>query len=294
VPTPLEEAPPGLAGGRPLFLKREDVHELGAFKWRGALPALEKYRAEGADAVVTASTGNHGAATAWAAERTGVRAVVFVPEDASAAKVELLRSLGAELHEVGADLDASKDLAREHATANDLPFFEDGDEPAQFEGYEAIGEEILRQLGRAPATVIVPVGNGALIIGVRRGIGRVTGVVAKEAPVMALSVEAGHPVDCDRCATFADGMAVRVAIPSAVAELRRGYSMGMVSEREIAYAVRDYAAVGMRVEGAGAAALAAFRKRRYQVEPTVVIVTGRNIDEELHRRCVEDPDSFPD
>ena len=295
LPTPLEEAPRELSGGRPLYLKREDVHELGAFKWRGALPALEKYRAGGADAVVTASTGNHGAATAWAAERTGMRAVVFVPEGASAAKVALLEDLGAELHAVGADLDASKDLAREHASANDLPFFEDGAEPAQFDGYKAVGEEILRQLGRPPATVIVPVGNGALIIGVFRGIGRVSGVVAKEAPVMALSLEAGRPVECDRSATFADGMAVRVAIPLAVDELRgRTIPMMMVSEREIAHAVRDYAQAGIRVEGSGAASLAAYRRRPAEQEPIVLIVTGRNIDHELHRRCVEDPDSFPD
>jgi threonine dehydratase len=295
LPTPLEEAPPELSGGRPLFLKREDVHELGAFKWRGALPALEKYRAAGADAVVTASTGNHGAATAWAAERTGMRAVVFVPEGASEAKVAILDQLGAELHPAGADLDASKDLAREHATANDLPFFEDGAETAQFDGYEAIGEEILRQLGQPPATVIVPVGNGALIIGVRQGIGRVTGVVAKEAPVMALSMEAGHPVECDRNATFADGMAVRVAIPLAVAELGgKGVPMSMVSEREIAHAVGDYARAGIRVEGSGAASLAAYRNRRPQLEPVVLIVTGRNIDDDLHRRCVENPYSFPD
>jgi threonine dehydratase len=294
LPTPLEEAPPELSEGRPLFLKREDVHELGAFKWRGALPALEKYRAGGAGAVVTASTGNHGTATAWAAERTGMRAVVFVPEAASKSKLALLEQLGAELHRVGSDLDEAKDLAREHAAANDLPFFEDGAEPAQFDGYEAIGVEILRQLGRAPETVIVPVGNGALIIGVRQGIGRVSGVVAKEAPVMALSVEAGHPVECDRSATFADGMAVRVAIPLAVEELRRGYPMMMVSEREIAHAVREYSAAGIRVEGAAAAPLAAYRKRRPRLEPIVLIVTGRNIDDELHRRCVEDPDSFPD
>ena len=195
LPTPLEEAPPSLSGGRPLFLKREDVHELGAFKWRGALPALESFRARGADGVVTASTGNHGAATAWAAERLGMRAVVFVPEEASEAKLGLLEQLGAELHRVGADLDESKELAREHAAANDLPFFEDGAEPAQFDGYEAIGREISEQLGRPPARVIVPVGNGALIIGVARGVGPVLGVVAKEAPVMALSVEAGHPVE---------------------------------------------------------------------------------------------------
>ena len=295
LPTPLEEAPRELSGGRPLYLKREDVHELGAFKWRGALPALEKYRAGGADAVVTASTGNHGAATAWAAERTGMRAVVFVPEGASAAKVALLEQLGAELHPVGADLDESKDLAREHAAANDLPFFEDGAEPAQFDGYEEIGEEIGRQLGEAPATVIVPVGNGALIIGVYRGIGRVSGVVAKEAPVMALSMEAGRPVECDQSDTFADGMAVRVAIPLAVDELRdKPISMSMVSDREIAHAVRDYASAGIRVEGSGAASLAAYRKRAPDAEAVVLLITGRNIDDELHRRCVEEPDSFPD
>ena len=224
-----------------------------------------------------------------------MRAVVFAPADASAAKVGLLEQLGAELHRVGRDLDESKDFAREHAETNDLPFFEDGAEPAQFDGYEAIGEEILRQLGEPPRRVIVPVGNGALIIGVHRGIGRVSGVVAKEAPVMALSVEAGHPIDCDRSATFADGMAVRVAIPLAVEEMRRGgYPMMMVSEREIAHAVRDYAAAGIRVEGAAASALAAFRKLPAEREPTVLIVTGRNIDDDLHRRCVEDPDSFPD
>jgi threonine dehydratase len=293
-PTPLEEAPPELAEGRPLFLKREDMHELGAFKWRGALPALEAFRSRGADGVVTASTGNHGAATAWAAQRLGMRAVVFVPEEVSAAKLALLEQLDAELQRVGADLDQSKDLAREYATASALPFFEDGAEPAQFDGYEAIGEEILRQLGGPPARVIVPVGNGALIIGVARAIGRVLGVVAKEAPVMALSVEAGRPVDCDRCATFADGMAVRVAIPLAVEELRRGTPMMMVSEREIARAVGDYAAAGIRVEGAAAAALAAFRDLPPEHEPTVLIVTGRNIDDELHRRAVEEPDSFPD
>ena len=294
-PTPLEEAPPALADGRSLFLKREDVHELGAFKWRGALPALEEYRGRGAQGVVTASTGNHGAATAWAAARLDMRATVFVPEKASEAKLGLLEQLGAELHRAGADLDESKELARGHAEANDLAFFEDGAEPAQFDGYEAIGREIVEQLGRAPARVIVPVGNGALIIGIARGLEPVVGVVAKEAPVMKLSVEAGHPVDCDRSATFADGMAVRVAIPLAVEEMTRiGMPMTMVSERAIARAVGDFAGVGIRVEGSAAAALAGFRELGADGEPTVLVVTGRNIDDELYRRAVEDPDSFPD
>ena len=78
-PTPLEPAPQTISAGREIWLKREDAHELGAFKWRGALPTLERYLAEGASAVVTASTGNHGAATAWAAKRLGLDSIVYVP-----------------------------------------------------------------------------------------------------------------------------------------------------------------------------------------------------------------------
>src|SRR5215216_6364305 len=178
--TPLEEAPHSLAGDRRLLLKREDVHELGAFKWRGALPSLRRYRERGAEAVVTASTGNHGAATAWAAERTGMRAVVFGPENASRAKVGVMEELGAELHLVGPDLDEAKEHAREFAAERNLPFFEDGAEPAQFDGYRAITTEILEQLGEPPAAVVVPVGNGALLIGIARGlpVGERIGVVA--------------------------------------------------------------------------------------------------------------------
>ena len=168
--TPLEPAPAALGAGDSVWLKREDVHELGAFKWRGALPALEHFRDRGIEAVVTASTGNHGAATAWAAQRTGMRAIVFVPAEASRAKVSRLEELGAELHRVGDDLDASKELAREFAAERGLAFFEDGAEPAQFDGYAAIGREIVEQLGAPPARVVVPVGNGALLIGVVRGL----------------------------------------------------------------------------------------------------------------------------
>jgi threonine dehydratase len=295
-PTPLEEAPAELAAGRRLFLKREDVHELGAFKWRGALPALDAYRERGADAVITASTGNHGAATAWAAGRTGVRAVVYLPEGASRSKLDLLERLGAEVRAAGADVDEAKDAARAHAERDGLPFFEDGAERAQFDGYAAIGREVVEQLGERPALTLVPVGNGALLIGVARGLGGgATGVVAKYAPVMKLSVEAGRPVECDRMSTFADGLAVRVAVPLAVDELvRLGTPFVEVSERAIARAVGAYAAAGLRVEGSAAAALAALGEVEQPDGPVVLIVTGSNIDDDLHRRAVEEPDSFPD
>jgi threonine dehydratase len=294
--TPLEDAPAALAQGRRLLLKREDTHELGAFKWRGALPSLERYRDAGAGAVITASTGNHGAAAAWAAQRTGLRAIVFVPDQASAAKLELLASLGAEVIHAGADVDEAKDAARAQAERDGLPFFEDGAEPAQFEGYAAIGREIVEQLGETPALTIVPVGNGALLIGVARGLdgGAALGVVSKGAPVMALSVDAGRPVECDLCATFADGLAVRVAVPLAVEQLvELGTPFAQVSERAIARAVGDFAAAGIRVEGSTGAGLAALDHAPPD-GPVVLIVTGRNIDDDLHRRAVEQPETFPD
>jgi threonine dehydratase len=295
MPTALEEAPPALAQGRRLLLKREDTHELGAFKWRGALPSLERYRDAGARAVITASTGNHGAATAWAAQRTGMRAIVYVPDRASQAKLDLLGQLGAEVRPAGADVDQAKDAARAEAGRRRLPFFEDGAEPAQFEGYAAIGREIVEQLGETPALTIVPVGNGALLIGVARGLdgGAALGVVSKGAPVMALSVAAGRPVECDLCATFADGLAVRVAVPLAVTELvELGTPFVEVSERDIARAVGAFAGADMRVEGSTGAGLAALRHAPAE-GPVVLIVTGRNIDDDLHRRAVEEPESFP-
>ena len=220
--TPLEQAPPALGDGRRLFLKREDLHELGAFKWRGALPTLEAYRAAGARAVVTASTGNHGAATAWAAERLGLDAVVYAPEAVSRTKLALLEAHGAEVRLVGADLDEAKEQARLYAAEKGVPFFEDGAERAQYEGYGAIAAEILEQADEAPAAVVVPVGNGALLAGIglvlcerAAEVGRI-GVAAKEAPVMVESWEAGSVEPSSRSATFADGLAVRVAIPLAV------------------------------------------------------------------------------
>jgi threonine dehydratase len=296
-PTPLEEAPPALAAGRRLLLKREDTHELGAFKWRGALPVLEGYRDAGASEVITASTGNHGAATAWAAQRVGLRAVVYVPEQVSQAKLELMRGVGADVRHMGADADVAKDAARRHAERDGLPFFEDGAEPAQFEGYAAIGREIVEQLGESPALTVAPVGNGALLIGVARGLdgAAALGVVSKGAPVMALSVEAGRPVDCDLCETFADGLAVRVAIPLAVEELvELGTPFVQVSERAIARAVGAFAAAGIRVEGSTAAGLAGLGEVEPPEGPIVLIVTGHNIDDNLHRRAVENPDSFAD
>jgi threonine dehydratase len=271
-----------------IYLKREDEHELGAFKWRGAQAVLEQLRPP---VVVTASTGNHGAATAWAAKRAGARAIVFVPQQASAAKVALIQAQGAELYRVGADMDEAKAAARAYAAEHDAFFFEDGVEPAQFDGYEAIGHELLDELPE-PGAVVVPVGNGALAIGVLRAVAKRApaalrvAVAAEEAPAMWESWRAGAPVDSDRCSTFADGLAVRVAIPLAVAELNQlVQQFELVSEAELEQAMRAYAEDGIRVEGAAAAPLAVAR-RVWLPRPLVLIVTGRNVDDALYNRIL--------
>ena len=164
LPTPLErfDAP----SGRTVHLKREDVHELGAFKWRGALPTVEAYRNRGASAVVTASTGNHGAAVAWSSRRVGLGAIVYAPEGASRAKLALITAQGAEIRLTGRDLDAAKEEGVRFAAESGAPFFEDGVEPTQYDGYASIADEVLGQLETPPAALIVPVGNGALICGI--------------------------------------------------------------------------------------------------------------------------------
>jgi threonine dehydratase len=262
---------------------------------------LDRYAADGARAVVTASTGNHGAATAWAARRVGLDAIVYAPATASSAKLALMGDDGAEIRQTGADLDEAKEEARAHASQQGLPFFEDGAEPAQYEGYGAIADEILAQAPEPPSAILVPLGNGALLGGIGLTISRAAatveriGVAAKEAPVMVDSWNAGRPVPGERSATFADGLAVRVAIPLAVEVLGKvATRMVLVSERRIAEAVGEYASAGVRAEGAAAAALAAVPDLDDLGDPLVLVVTGRNIDDELFRQACEHPDSFPD
>ena len=296
--TPLEQAPAGLASGD-VYLKREDLHELGAFKWRGALPAVRAYRDRGATRVVSASTGNHGAATAWAARELGLRAIVFVPELATEAKLSRIVALGAELHRGGGDFDEAKSAAAVYAEANGLPLFVDGAEPEQYEGYRAIGSEIAGELAGAVGTVVVPVGNGALIGGIGEaltGTGwHVVGVVAKDAPVMAYSFDAGEVREAASGATIADGLAVRVAIPYAVERVQPVVEqMVRVSERELAQAIGRFARAEIRVEASAAAALAALDHLPLATAPVVLVVTGSNIDDELFARACRSPETFPD
>ena len=160
-----------------------------------------------------------------------------------------------------------------------------------------IGLEIKNSLPEVEY-VFVPLGNGALIGGIGSVLKEfnpqinIIGVQSERAPCMALSFEAGKPVNTPECDSFAGGMAVRVAIPEAVELMLEVVDdVILVSETELKKAVGQfYNSTGHLVEGAGAAALAAALESGDSIRGSkiCVIATGANLDEDLKREILRD------
>jgi threonine dehydratase len=293
-PSPLERAD-GLAGGAKILLKREDLGPNGSFKWRGALCALSHLAHERGAAVVTASTGNHGAATAWAADQFGLEAHVVVPEGANELKCRLIEDNGAILHRSGADLDAADEYAHRLAAAIGAPYFEDGALAAQLLGTATIGSEIA---AADPDVVIAPLAVGALVGGIGEGLAaagsaaRLYGVQAASHDAIARRIQ-GRPPAAEPGRTFADGLAdVRVLEPAFGACREHLSGVAVVNEVELEAAVRDlWTYTGIVAEGAGAAALAGLRSLdlgdRADLR-VILVISGRNLDPQVARRIVPD------
>jgi threonine dehydratase len=292
-PTPLEPAP-ALRRNATVLLKREDLGPNGAFKWRGALAAVADLRAGGATEVVTASSGNHGAATAWAARRLGLIAHVVVPSEATGIKCELIEANGATLHRFGAGVEEAGAHARELAQSLGAPYLEDGGSPAQLAGAATIADELE---GAEAEAVIAPVGVGALAGGLGIGFAslerprRLIGVQVSGYDRIARAL-AGRPwpADAER-ATFADGLAdTRLVEPAYGACREHLERLLVVDDTALRAAVRELnEATGLVVEGAGAAALAGLRVLEAEgAEPAtaVLIVSGRNLDPAVAREIL--------
>jgi threonine dehydratase len=285
-PTRLERAASLSDAGRDLYLKLECELPTGSFKVRGAVHALSVNVARrGLREVVAASTGNHGAAVAYAGRLLGVPATIVLPASPNPVKAARIRELGATLIETGIDLTAAIDAAREYAAARSGMFFlhdaEDPDIPA---GTAQIGREVVEQLPAADA-IYVPMGDTALIRGVASAAKelkpsmRIVGVAAESAPAYYLSWQQGAPVETETANTIADGLAVRRPLQPNVAEIRRLVDeVVLVSEREMLEAIaRLHFEEQVTAEPAGAAATAAWLKRRNPARTSVALVTGRNI-----------------
>jgi threonine dehydratase len=300
-PTRIARAASLSSPGHDVFLKIETGLPTGSFKVRGAIYALSKHLAAGGvTEVVCASTGNHGAAVAYAAQLLDVLATIFLPADPNPVKAARILALGARLVEGGTDLSAAIDAAQEYAARAAAFFLHDASDPDVPAGTATIGAEIVQQLPEVDA-IYVPMGDTALIRGVAaaakqsRPSIRIIGVVAERAPAYQLSWEsarraegsglraAGPALKADRrelnaadvvetatCDTIADGLAVRRPLAPNVAAIRELVDDVLaVSEEEMIGAIRWLREREQLIaEPAGAAATAAFLAGSKRTRPT--------------------------
>ncbi len=278
--------------GVPVIVKVETVNPIRSFKGRGTWVVVAAMAGEGTigpeRAIVCASAGNFGQGVAFAARAYGVPAVVFCSTHANRAKVERMRALGANVIEAGEDFDDARGASEAYALEYGAELLVDGNDPRISTGAATMALEVTDAVTAGalpmPAVAVVPVGNGALINGVASWLRhaapgcRILGVQAEAAAAMTLSWRAGRPIDTDTAATYADGIASRVAIPRAV-ELMKGRvdDMVTVSEGELHVAQAELTQeLGITAEGAAAASWAALLAGDRPAGPALVIVTGSN------------------
>jgi threonine dehydratase len=279
--------------GVPVVVKVETVNPIRSFKGRGTWVAVHGLAGEGRIGpdrpIVVASAGNFGQGVAYAARAIGVPAVVFTSRNANRAKVARMRALGATVEESGEDFDDARIASEAYAAEHGAELLVDGDDPRISTGAATLALELTEAIetGTLPALTVasVPVGNGALINGIGAWFRhaspatRIVGVQAEVADAMTRSFAAGRPIDTESAATYADGIASRVAVPRAV-ELMAGRvdAMLTVSEDALRGAQAELTdALGITVEGAAAASWAGLLAGAPPDGPALVIITGSNV-----------------
>ena len=291
-PTPLH-AWPLLSNrtGAKVWVKHENHSPIGAFKIRGGVTYLDALlrREPKVKGVVTATRGNHGQSIALAASSAGLPCTLFVPHGNSREKNAAMRAFGAELIVVGADFDESAEHAARFAEERGYHFVPSFHRDL-VKGVATYALEMFQAMPDLDA-VYAPIGMGSGLCGLitaRDLLGletQIIGVVAENAPTVALSFEAGRPVPTNSAATFADGLACRIPHPEALAIMLAGAArIVRVREDEIATAIRaTYEDTHNLTEGAGAAALAALMQERDAMAAKRVglVLSGGNIDREV-------------
>jgi threonine dehydratase len=276
---------------RPLWIKPENLQPIGAFKVRGAFNAIARLDdAARARGVVAYSSGNHAQAVAYAAARFGINASIVMPEETPAVKVDATRGYGAEVVLCAAgqrERVADEVLARTGGVL--IPPFDHVDVIA---GQGTIGLEIAEDLPDV-RTVLIPVSGGGLASGVGTAIkalcpaATVIGVEPELAADTAAGLRARHRVEWsieDRNRTIADGLRSQ---PSELTFAHLQHVLDdliTVSENEIREAVRELAVRSHLVsEPSGAVALAAYRRAPTPEGPTVIVLSGGNLELTLLR-----------
>ena len=280
---------------RPVHLKLETRQPIGAFKLRGAMNAIlaldDTTRKRG---LVTASTGNHGRAVAYAARELGVPATICMSSLVPANKVEAIRALGAEIRIVGRSQDdAQAEAERLSHSLTPIPPFDDANVVA---GQGTIGLELVKDLPDL-TTVLVPLSGGGLAGGIAVAVKalkpevRVIGISMERGAAMHAAIAAGKPVAVREEETLADSLGGGIGLSNHVTFTLCRYLLDgivLLSEDQIAEGIRHAAQEEhLTAEGAGAVGIAAILAGKVELSgPTAIIISGSNIDPILHRRIV--------
>ncbi|MEU8828506.1 threonine/serine dehydratase [Streptomyces sp. NPDC048636] len=292
---PLDE---GALGAARCWLALEFLQHTGSFKARGAFTFLRGHADAGTlpkAGVVIASGGNAGLACAWAAARHSVPAAVFVPETAPAVKVDKLRGLGADVHQVGTEYADALDASRKYAAETGALPSHAYDHPLIAAGAGTLMEEIHQALPELD-TVVVSVGGGGLFTGVavsalEHGVG-VVAVEPERCRALNAALEAGEVVDVPVDSVAADSLGARRASATALEWARAESVRSVLVPDEAIVAARQALWDDRRlaVEHAAATALAAITSGAYVPRPgerIAVVLCGANTDpgDLVHRRA---------
>jgi threonine dehydratase len=300
--TPVDASPSLSARmGVPVWLKHEHHQHTGSFKLRGATNAIALLGPEARRrGVVAASTGNHGRALAYAARAAGLRAVICMSRLVPANKVEAIRALGAEVRIVGRSQDDAQVEVERLVAEDGLAMVPPFDDPRIVAGQGTLGLEMLDAVPDL-ACVLVQLSGGGLIAGIAAALKarkpgvRVIGVSMERGAAMAASLGAGRPVQVEELATLADSLGGGVGLGNRVtfAMVRDLVDeVVLLTEAEIAAGVRHcYWQERQVVEGAGGVGAAALLAGKVRPDgPTLLLLSGANIDMALHHRIVSGED----
>jgi threonine dehydratase len=279
--------------GRRVLLKVETANPIRSFKGRGADFFVQSFDCK--QKIVCASAGNFGQAMAYAGRTRDIAVEVFAATDVNPVKAQRMCALGATVTLAGADFDDAKQKARRYVAdhANCI-FVEDGAEDAITEGAGTIGMELLT--AGMIDTVVVPLGDGALITGVaawlkdRSPRTKIIGVCAQGAPAMLESWKKGRAVGHEG-RTIADGINVTAPVPKAVEQMKDLVDdIVLVDDDSLIEAMRLSAStLGLILEPAGAAGLAAILRHKLEGERLATVLTGSNVHPEMFATIVKSP-----
>jgi threonine dehydratase len=284
------------ATGKNVYLKLETELPTGSFKVRGAFWALAQRMKRGSiSEVVACSTGNHGAAVAFAAKQSGIAARIFLPTNCNPVKRGRIAELGAAIVESGgSDCASAFLLAAEYAKRPGVYFLNDATDEDLPAGPGTISCEILEQQPET-SEILVPMGDTALIRGIAAAAKQISpqvkiiGVQAEQAPSYYLSWKEDKVVGTETCDTIADGLATRTPEGANVRAVKSLVDdVVLVSEEQMLRAIETLL-VEERViaEPAGAASAAALLQSSTGYGDNIVlVVSGANISREVLRRAI--------